>query len=155
MELKDVPHECEIIELLYRLSRPAPTHIDVLVAAHGVERRLRFAGPRVVQFQPEMPEVLFGLDVQDLGEERIGELGLWVSVGGGAVTFWAKAVSELDVRSHDRAEPRDDPAPLVAADEVRAWDPFGVPRASFRYRSPLPGGPLRGFTISTHPFGRT
>lgn len=155
LPLQDVPRDCEIVELVYELARPEMTHLDLRVAVDGaprVERRLRFTGPRVVQFQSELPEVLRGLDVQDVRAERLGDLSLWVSVAGGAVTFWARAVSEITASKHPRETERAAP-PLVAEEQVRAWEPLGVPPTSFRYRTSGRGGLLRHFSVSTRPYG--
>lgn len=151
--LQDVPREGEILELTYRLATPSQTHLEMTVSADGVERRLRFSGPRVVQFQSEMPEVLRGLEVQDIRDRNIGDLTLWVSVGGGAVTFWARSVSDITARKPER-KVHAEPAPDLEADHIRELGSAAVPRASFRYRSPSRGGPLRHFSVSTRPFVR-
>ncbi|MFT3765650.1 MAG: hypothetical protein QM820_09060 [Minicystis sp.] len=161
LALQDVPRDGEIVELLYQLSRSAhATHLDMTVSTGAAQRRLRFVGPRVVQFQAELPEVLHGLDVQDIRDQGIGGLTLWVSVGGGAVTFWAKAIKEItDRRSKTEGAAADhrasaDPTPLIEADQVHVWGPTGLPQSSFRYRSPGRGGALRHFSVSTRPYVR-
>lgn len=166
LPLQDLPSEGEIVEVLFRLSKAAPGHLDLTVSTPRALRRLRFSGPRVVQFQAEMPDVLRGIAVQDIRDQRIGELSLWVSVGDGALTFWARGVSEITSApvDHDEAAPSiyaghagrpgADAARLVQAEEVRAWGPLGMPEASFRYRTPRGGGALRHVSISTRPYAR-
>lgn len=153
LPLQDVPRDGEIVEVLYRLSRTAPTYLDMTVSTPRALRRLRFTRPRVVQFRSELPDVLRGLEVQDIRDQRIGDLALWVSVADGAVTFWAKGVSEITTQ---RAElgAVSHATPLVEADDVRAWGPIGLPQTSFRYRTPGRGGALRHFSISTRPYVR-
>jgi len=156
LPLEQVPREGEIIEVLYRLSRPAQTHLDLTVTTDGSLRRLRFNGARVVQFQEDPPPVLQGLDVQDIRDQQLGELALWVSVASGAITFWAKTITELaQNKPETRPAPRDTRAeevPLVAAEQMRAWGPNGIPPSSFRYRTQGSGGALRAFSVGTRPY---
>lgn len=156
LPLEQVPREGEIIEVLYRLSRPAQTHLDLAVSDDDVVRRLRFNGARVVQFQEDPPAVLRGLDVQDIRDQQLGELALWVSVAGGAITFWAKTITELTLPKFDaRPAPQATSAPeipFVAAEQVRAWSPNGIPPSSFRYRTQGSGGALRQFSVATRPY---
>lgn len=153
LPLDQVPLEGEITEVLYRLSRPAGTHLDLTVSTDDGVRRLRFNGVRVVMFQEEPPPVLKGLEVQDIRDQQLRDLALWVSVADGAITFWAKSVSEMAQPKPDvRPKPRDsisDDIPLASAEQMRSWSPYGIPPSSFRYQ-PLPRtGALRGFTVKT------
>ncbi len=156
LPLEQVPREGEIVEVLYRLSHPTQTHLDLAVATDGAVRRLRFKGARVVQFREEPPDVLQGLDVQDIRDQQLGEMALWVSVGDGAITFWAKSITEMALHKPDlRPTPRDtsaDDVPNVVAAQVRAWGPSGIPPTSFRYRTFGSGGTLRGCSVGTRPF---
>lgn len=155
LPLEQVPRGGEIIEVLYRLSGPAQTHVDLTVADEGSLRRLRFSGARVVMFQEEPPSVLLGLEVQDIRDQNLGDLALWVSVANGAITFWAKTMTEmtpqkLEIRLKPRASSADD-VPLVAAEQLRDWG--SSPPSSFRYRTQRGGVTLRGFSVATRPFG--
>lgn len=153
LPLDQVPREGEIVEVLYRLSRPAETHLDLTVATDRALRRLRFSGARVVQFQEEPPSVLQGLDVQDIRKQDLGNLALWVSIAEGAITFWAQRVVEMTQqipapRTSSLHSPAED-LPIIAVDQVRNWAPSGTPPTSFYYRKPLTGGTLRGFSVGT------
>jgi hypothetical protein len=86
---KDLPKDCSIVELCYRIKKPESTYLDLTISADGVERSLRFHRPRVVQFDKDLPDLLHGLEVEDVREQGLGELMIWVSIGRGAVTFWA------------------------------------------------------------------
>ncbi len=157
LPLDQVPREGEIVEVLYRRSGAAQTHLDVTVSVDGVVRHLRFHGARVVQFQEEQPEVLQGIDVQDIRDQQLGDLTLWVSIAEGAITFWAKAIVEMtqpkpEVRPAPREQGAPEEIPLLAADQVRAWGPNGTLPSSFRYRALGSGGSLRGFSVGTRPF---
>lgn len=145
-----VPRDCEVVELLYKLTRPSSTHLDMTLVSDGVERTLRFRGPRVVQFEKDMPDVLRGLEVKDIRDQKLAGLNLWVSVADGAVTFWAKAMAEIGRRSLD-AEPE---MPSFDPQSVKPWELYGVPVESFAYRSPARASALRCFSISTRPFER-
>ena len=131
LPLEQVPRESEIIEVLYRRSGPAESHIDLTVSDDGTLRRLRFNGARVVQFQEQPPDVLKGLDVEDIRDQKLGDLTLWVSIAGGAITFWAKTITEIaEQKPQARPAPRDrrrTMSPLVAARAGarvgREWDP--------------------------------
>jgi hypothetical protein len=153
LTLEQVPREGEILEVLYRLSRTAQTHLDLAVSDDGVVRRLRFNGARVVQFQEEPPDVLRGLDVQDIRDQKLRDLALWVSVADGAITFWAKAITELTVPKLEiRPAPRErsaDEVPFVVAEQLRTWSPNGIPPSSFRYRVQGRGGTLRHCSVGT------
>jgi hypothetical protein len=153
LPLEQVPREGEIIEVLYRLSGPTQTHVDLTVVAEGEQRRLRFTCARVVQFQEDPPAILRGLDVQDIRDQQLGDMALWVSVADGAITFWAKTVTEMTHRKPEaRPVPRDaiaDQIPLIAAEQVREWGPSGTPRSSFRYRSQGGSGMLRRASVGT------
>lgn len=155
LPLEQVPREGEIIEVLYRLSGPAQTHVDLTVDDEGTLRRLRFTGARVVMFQEEPPSVLQGLEVQDIRDQNLRDVALWVSVASGAITFWAKAVTEMTPQKLEiRPKPRESSAediPVVAAEQLRDWG--SSPPSSFRYRTQRSGGALRGFSVATRPFG--
>jgi hypothetical protein len=155
LPLEQVPRGGEIIEVLYRLSGPAQTHVDLTVSEEDSLRRLRFSGARVVLFQEEPPSVLQGLEVQDIRDQNLRDLALWVSVANGAITFWAKTMTEMSPQKlESRPVPREsraDDVPLVAAEQLRKWGPS--PPTSFRYRTQGSGGALRGFSVATRPFG--
>jgi hypothetical protein len=145
----NVPPHCEVVELIYRLTRPSSTHLDMTIVSDGEERVLRFRGPRVVQFEKDLPDVLRGLEVKDIRDQNLAGLDLWISVAGGAVTFWAKAMVEIGRRSLD-ADPQ---VPVFDAKLVQPWEMYGVPVESFSYRSPARASALRVFSITTRPFG--
>jgi hypothetical protein len=144
----DVPEDCSIVELVYRLSRADQTVLELAITNGGDHRRLRFRGTRVVQFDKELPEVLHGLRVEDMGDKKVGDLSLWVSVGGGAITFWARSLTEVTkkTRSADAA-----PRPPKTLDQLRPWDVHGIPVESFSHRT-INTGALRVFSISTRPY---
>jgi hypothetical protein len=156
LPLEQIPREGEILEVLYRLSRPAQTHLDLAVATDDGVCRLRFNGARVVQFQEEPPAVLRGLEVQDIRDQNLGDMALWVSVASGAITFWAKSITELAPhRPEMRPPPRDksvEDVPFVVAEQVRAWGGHGIPQESFRYRAQGSGGMLRHVSVGTRPY---
>ena len=154
LTLEQVPRESEIIEVLYRISRPAQSHLDLTVSDDGAVRRLRFNGARVVQFQEQQPDVLQGLEVEDIRDQKLGDLVLWVSIASGAITFWAKTITELAEQKPEprRPLPREtEDVPLVKPEEVRAWAASGLPATSFRYRTLGIGGALRGISVATAP----
>jgi hypothetical protein len=154
LPLDQVPREGEIVEVLYRLSRPTETHLDLTVSEDGALRRLRFNGARVVMFQEEPPPVLKGLDVQDIRDQQLRDMFLHVSIADGAITFWAKTLTEI---TQPRFEPRPardtsaDDLPVLKDDDVRQWGPGGVATSSFRYQSAASGS-LRGFSVGTGAF---
>ncbi len=141
---QDLPRECDIVELCYRIKKPESTHLDLVFSSGGTERSLRFHRPRVVQFERDLPDVLHGLEVQDVREQNLGDLRLWVSIGGGAVTFWAKEVVEL---SRFERIPR-----LFENEPLKPWEILGAPVDTYNYRAPR-GGAFRFFSISTRPYG--
>jgi hypothetical protein len=142
----DLPRDCEVVELCYRIKKPENTHLDLTIRVDGVERSLRFHRPRVVQFDKDLPDLLHGLEVQDIRAQNLGESTIWVSIGRGAVTFWAKDVVQLS-----RTEPmarRDDTA------AAKPWEILGGPVETYNYRAPR-GGAFRSFSISTRPYGES
>jgi hypothetical protein len=142
---QDLPRECEIVELCYRIKKPEATHLDLTVRVEGgKERSLRFHRPRVVQFDKDLPDILHDLEVQDVRAQNLGESTIWVSIGHGAVTFWAKDVVEL---SRFERVVRADTSP-----PVKPWELLGAPVETYNYRAPR-GGAFRSFSISTRPYG--
>jgi hypothetical protein len=144
----DVPEDCEIVELVYRHARAEESVLELAITNGGDHRRLRFRGTRVVQLDKELPEVFHGIRVEDMGDKRVGELSLWVSLGGGAVTFWARALSEVGRVGRAGGVAI---KPERTLDQVRPWDYHGVPAESFSHRTINPRA-LRVFSISTHPY---
>lgn len=144
---QDLPRDCEILELCYRIQKPESTHLDLTFRVEGgAERSLRFHRPRVVQFDRGLPDILHGLEVQDVREQGLGESTIWVSVGQGAVTFWAKDVVEL---SRSQRIQRADTSP-----PMKPWELLGAPVETYNYRAPR-GGAFRAFSISTRPYGES
>ena len=143
---KDLPSDCSIVELSYRIKRPESTHLDIVISAGGIERSLRFHRPRVVQFDKDLPDLLHGLEVQDVREQGLGEMALWVSVGQGAVTFWARDVVELSRSDRQPAKVDDKP--------FKPWEVVHDGEESYNYRAPK-GGAFRFFSISTHRYNES
>ncbi len=151
LSAQDLPREGEIVEIVYRLAKPEEAHLDLILLTGGKRRRLRFHGPRVVQFAETMPASLQGLDVQDVRTQSFGSVSLWVSVADGAVTFWARSVSDLTTKKADRSD-ESRPAALLAED-LRNFGKQGIPVSSFVYRPPAStSSALRHFSISTRPY---
>jgi hypothetical protein len=150
LPLEQVPREGEIIEVLYRLSRPVQSDLDLMMVANGAKRRLRFSGTRVVIFQKELPPVLRGLEVQDIRDHQLDDLTLWVSVANDAITFFAKTITEI-VQPKPRASITEE-LPLFAEDQLRRFGQSGTPQSSFRYRARGSGGMLRGCSVGIHPY---
>lgn len=139
------PSDYDVVELVYRLKPPGDGHVDLTLATPTGTRRLRFLGPRVVQVASELPSVLAGVEVRDVSAESLRGLDLWISIGDGAITFWAKSVTELAEARAARASLDLDPKrKRVAADDV--------PHESFVVRrgARAPHGALRHFSISMH-----
>jgi len=142
---KDLPSDCAIVELSYRIKKPENTHFDVTISADGHERSLRFHRPRVVQFDKDLPEILHGLEVEDVSAQGLRDMVLFVSIGHGAVTFWARDVVEL---SRSQTLP-----PLFDDRPKKPWEITQGPEETYNYRAPR-GGAFRSFSISTRPFDK-
>jgi hypothetical protein len=142
---KELPSDCAIVELSYRIKKAETTHLDLVISVDGAERSLRFHRPRVVQFDKDLPDVLRGLEVQDVTEKALGDCTLWVSIGHGAVTFWARDVVELS-RSERLPRLFGDTAPF------KPWEIIKEAEEVYNYRAPR-GGAFRAFSISTKPYG--
>jgi hypothetical protein len=140
---KDVPRNCDIVELVYRIQKTKSTHLDLVLSVDGVDRSLRFIGPRVVQFEKELPDLMHGIEVQDIASLGPAGLSLWVSVGEGAVTFWAKEMVE---RVHPERRVR-----VFENEPLRPWELQGSPVESYNYQMPR-GGSFRAFSITTKPY---
>jgi hypothetical protein len=156
LPLDQVPRDGEIVEVFYRLSHTQAAYVDLTMSAGGGERRLRFNGARMVVFREQTPDSLLGLDVRDVTDQPPPpDTALWVSVADGAITFWAKSITEL---TRPKFEPRDPPpdtsadaVPLVRDEQVQNWGPSGVAPGSFRYQSRALRGVLRSLVINTEP----
>jgi hypothetical protein len=154
LPLDEVPRDGEIVEVFYRLSHSAQAYIDLRVSVDGAERHLRFSGARVVVFREEPPPVLVGLDVQDVREQQIQDASLRVSVADGAITFWAKTITDLTRPQFEPRpsppDPSEDEIPLVLPDD---WATGGLVTSSFRYQARAPRGVLQSLALVTqsHP----
>jgi hypothetical protein len=156
LPLEQVPREGEIIEVLYRLSRPVQSDLDLMMVTKGAKRRLRFSGTRVMIFQKELPPVLHGLEVQDIRDHQLDDLTLWVSVANDAITFFAKTITELtqpklELSPKPRASITEE-VPVFAEAQLRRFGKSGIPQSSFRYRARGSGGTLRGCSVRTRPY---
>ena len=147
------PNDVHVVSINYSLGQAEASYLDLAFDDAGVEGRLRFLGTRVVQFADQLPAALLGLEVVDVEPQEGSVLTLWVSVGQGAVTFWARALAELRADgSIVRAEIGEDtviaprtPAPLMTPSML---DEQGVPSRSFEDRGgEVSGGTLRAFTF--------
>jgi hypothetical protein len=123
------------------------------MSSGGTVRRLRFNGVRVVTFKEGPPANLLGLDVQDgVTEEQPPDAPLWVSVADGAITFWAKTITELTLPKFEhRDPPEEEVVPLVRDEQVQKWGPSGVAPGSFRYQTRALRGVMRSISIDTEP----
>jgi hypothetical protein len=156
LPLDQVPRDGEIVEVFYRLSHFQHTYVDLTLSSGGGVRRLRFNGARVVTFKEAPPDNLLGLDVQDgITEQQPPDTPLWVSVADGAITFWAKSITELTLPKFEHRDPPPVPSaeevPLVLDEQVQKWGPSGVVPGSFRYHPRALRGALRALVIETEP----
>ena len=155
LPLDQVPRDGEIVEVFYRLSHTQAAYVDLTMSSGGGERRLRFKGARMVVFREQTPDSLLGLDVRDVTDQPPPPgTALWVSVADGAITFWAKTITELTrpkLEPRDRPDTHADDVPLVRDDQVQNWGPSGVAPGSFRYQSRALRGVLRSLVINTEP----
>lgn len=111
----DAPFRWDLVEFTYRhATERDESYIDLVLARNGVERRLRFFGPRDVLLSQGLPNSsgLYIADATGRGMEGIG-----VRVGSFepdwcVPSFWASRVVEIDPSA-----PAHGANPSVAADD--------------------------------------
>ena len=75
------------------------SYLDLTLVRGEVQRRLRFWSPRDIEIERGFPSQSLGMVIYDVRGRQLDGLGVWVDddeAGWGKVTFWARAVVDLD-----------------------------------------------------------
>ena len=95
------PYQYRIIEMVYHvdLEHRLDSYIDLTLVKGSTTRWLRFWGPQGLQIEEGFPDPTGGMKIIDISKRQWQHLGVAVldfEASHGAITFWAKDVTDLD-----------------------------------------------------------
>jgi hypothetical protein len=76
-------------------------YLDLILQRNHVTRRLRFWSPRQLKIEEGFPNPTHGMEILDVRHRGLHGLGIRVGdfeAGRGSITFWARAVVDLDAQ---------------------------------------------------------